>query len=843
MGVGMLFLLELSGHRPLPSLLLYPFAYLPPALFLYRLFFKTLLVQDFTLGPLGWVEVKTEDLIWLIIFWAYTLTSLSLGFSSLIKKARSSSSRRERLRTTFIIKAGILTTILGLITNMILPLIGRGPVPALAPIFLIIFSAATFTAVVRYRIMVIDPVITADKVLDLINDMVILLDNEHNIKSLNKSVCKTFGLKKDEPLNQKIFSVFPNIKEFLCNNKKNDHQIETYLWTERSEQIYVLLRVLPIKDQFGDKIGTLLVISDLRNVQNLMNEIEEHKRTQAQLLDLQKTLELRVEERTKRLVDLNRKLLLESQEKERLYDKLLKKEEIFRRVIEFYPDPAAIIDMRGEVLYLNQSFAGLLEILKDQPIFKFKSLQSFKGIHTEEMEIGQRFMHTTVFPISGEEEGFAIILKDVTELKMREIELKKAYERYHRILEEITDGYYETDLKGRFTFFNPSWARILGVLPEKLKGASYKNFIPQELHKDVFFTFNRVYETKIRIGSYKLTHLTPGGLRELELSISPVLDKEGNVVGFRGIGRDITEKVEGERLLKESEEKFRRLFETINHPIFLMERESILDCNPASEVVFKTERANIIGKTPFDFSPEYQPDGESSSEKGKHYIILAMQGERISFEWKHMRADKTLFDAHVTLDRLIIGGKIYLFAFVYDLTERKLLEERLRMSSITDELTALYNRRGFFEMGERMLRTASRLKKGIFLTFADLNGLKIINDTYGHQAGDIAIKEFGSLLKSIHRETDVVARIGGDEFVVLAMESDERVDSESILKRVKDELQKYNAQKKLKFELTASIGITRWEPGSDISMEDLIAEADRLMYMDKAKKFKTNTSK
>ncbi|MFN3535720.1 MAG: histidine kinase N-terminal 7TM domain-containing protein, partial [Desulfatiglandales bacterium] len=129
MGVGMLFLLELSGHRPLPSLLLYPLAYLPPALFLYRLFFKTLLVKDFTLGPLGWIEVKAEDTIWLIIFWAHTISSLSLGFFSLIKKARSSSLRRERLRTTFIIKAGILTTILGLITNMLLPLIGRGPVP------------------------------------------------------------------------------------------------------------------------------------------------------------------------------------------------------------------------------------------------------------------------------------------------------------------------------------------------------------------------------------------------------------------------------------------------------------------------------------------------------------------------------------------------------------------------------------------------------------------------------------------------------------------------------------------------------------------------------------------
>src|SRR5690606_3152575 len=109
-----------------------------------------------------------------------------------------------------------------------------------------------------------------------------------------------------------------------------------------------------------------------------------------------------------------------------------------------------------------------------------------------------------------------------------------------------------------------------------------------------------------------------------------------------------------------------------------------------------------------------------------------------------------------------------------DVTERRRHEENLRGMTLVDELTGLYNRRGFFALAEEQIRLARHGKRTLSLVFADLDGLKRINDILGHTAGDQAIFEAAAVLRQTFRESDVVARIGGDEFaaLVLAAEAD-----------------------------------------------------------------------
>ncbi|HKB71400.1 MAG TPA: CHASE3 domain-containing protein, partial [Thermoanaerobaculia bacterium] len=162
-----------------------------------------------------------------------------------------------------------------------------------------------------------------------------------------------------------------------------------------------------------------------------------------------------------------------------------------------------------------------------------------------------------------------------------------------------------------------------------------------------------------------------------------------------------------------------------------------------------------------------------------------------------------------------------------DLLGRRRAEEALRDLSMVDELTGLYNRRGFLIHAEDRVKFAARLGTREVLVFADVDGLKSINDTFGHFVGDEAITAAAGLLRSSFRDTDVVARIGGDEFVVLAlMDRDE--DVEVPIRSLRAAIQAWNAHAGMAFRLSMSVGTTYFEPGT--RLEELIAAADRKMY-------------
>ena len=161
--------------------------------------------------------------------------------------------------------------------------------------------------------------------------------------------------------------------------------------------------------------------------------------------------------------------------------------------------------------------------------------------------------------------------------------------------------------------------------------------------------------------------------------------------------------------------------------------------------------------------------------------------------------------------------------------ERQRLMAELQAQSMLDELTGLYNRRGFFKLAQQHVKMADRVKVGLILVYADLDGLKSINDTFGHPVGDRALKEVARILRQTFRESDVVARLGGDEFVVLALQ-DPSSDSTHIRRRVDENLQAYNEKEVLPFPLKLSVGICQYDYRVPQSIEEMLAMADRQMY-------------
>ncbi|MGH9575635.1 MAG: GGDEF domain-containing protein [Candidatus Acidiferrales bacterium] len=163
-----------------------------------------------------------------------------------------------------------------------------------------------------------------------------------------------------------------------------------------------------------------------------------------------------------------------------------------------------------------------------------------------------------------------------------------------------------------------------------------------------------------------------------------------------------------------------------------------------------------------------------------------------------------------------------------------ILERELRHLALTDDLTCLYNRRGFFASATQQLKLARRNGHQLLLFFCDLDNLKHINDSFGHREGDRALVRTADALESVFRDSDVMARVAGDEFAILAFEASSR-DQDAILHRIEKSLQRAN-QEEPRYMLSLSVGVARFNPAEDLSLADLMAEADRAMYEKKKTK-------
>ncbi len=172
---------------------------------------------------------------------------------------------------------------------------------------------------------------------------------------------------------------------------------------------------------------------------------------------------------------------------------------------------------------------------------------------------------------------------------------------------------------------------------------------------------------------------------------------------------------------------------------------------------------------------------------------------------------------------------------IQDISERKRAESALQSLSLVDELTGLYNRRGFLAVTEQYLESFQRSDNGLVVLYADLDGLKGINDSLGHLEGDRALVRTAEVLKEAFRSSDIIARLGGDEFVLLAgVGADE--SAESLMDRLQQKIALANAQRNRPYDLSISIGVAHYDPDEACTIEELMGRADRVMYEEKRKK-------
>lgn len=166
--------------------------------------------------------------------------------------------------------------------------------------------------------------------------------------------------------------------------------------------------------------------------------------------------------------------------------------------------------------------------------------------------------------------------------------------------------------------------------------------------------------------------------------------------------------------------------------------------------------------------------------------------------------------------------------------ERQRTRRMLHNLSLSDELTGLLNRRGFLSLAPKHVKIAERANWELLLFFIDLDELKAINDNFGHPEGDKALRTVATVLRETFRTSDVMARMGGDEFIVLAINaSDASIDA--ITARLQENVERYN-QNGTQYQVSISYGVARFNPQEKATLDEMIAQADRALYANKASK-------
>jgi diguanylate cyclase (GGDEF)-like protein/PAS domain S-box-containing protein len=479
---------------------------------------------------------------------------------------------------------------------------------------------------------------------------------------------------------------------------------------------------------------------------------------------------------------------------------------------------------------IENAFSGWQKLWHPEDAEKVKkAIQDHLDGKTEKYEIEHRLLHKDgswrhiltrgdlIKDDNGKPVRWVGTNLDLTHIKEMEEALRASEKKYREILSTIEESYYEVDLAGNFVFCNDSFCKDSGYSQDELMQGSYIKFFknPQE----VFQAYNRVYRTGIAEKAVDWPLITKDG-REIivEGSIALRRDEAGNPIGFRGIARDITERRLAEEKLHDYEKLQQLLMnmatDLINVPLEKVD-QAINEMLGAVGDFAKVDRAYIF-KHDYNrrvttnthewcaegITPEIDNLQEFPFERFIEFLETNQKGEIVNIpdvaRMPATHAMRSLFEAQgiqslillplfsedvntgfvgfdaVKQKKIFTDQEINLLKVLAEITSnvmaRQKAEANIRHISFHDQLTGLYNRH-YLEIEMARLNTKRQLPLAVIM--ADVNGLKLVNDTYGHGKGDEMLKTAATIIKNSCREEDIIARWGGDEFVILLPQTTE----------------------------------------------------------------------
>jgi diguanylate cyclase (GGDEF)-like protein/PAS domain S-box-containing protein len=413
------------------------------------------------------------------------------------------------------------------------------------------------------------------------------------------------------------------------------------------------------------------------------------------------------------------------------------------------------------------------------------------------------------------------ILSDIPERKAAE----EALQKLASIVEFSQDAIIEKNMDGVITSWNRAAEKLYGYTPAEAVGRDLSFLLPLERQAEIRAIVERV-QSGSPIECLETQRLTKdGSLIDVSLSISPIRDASGRVTGAWAIARDITHRkhAEEQSILQSA------ALEAAANAIVITDHEgTIVWVNRAFTTMTGYSKEEVLGK-----NPRVLKSGEQSESYYANLWSTISSGEVWKGEIVNRRKDGTTYTEEMTITPITRDAgnpaNRYFIAIKQDVTQRKAAEERVQFLAYYDALTGLPNRTLLQDRLAKALAGARRQKDKVALLFLDLDRFKDINDSLGHSLGDLFLQEVAERLKSWGREQDTVARLSGDEFLIVLTRIKDVPDAAIAAERFMDTMTAEFVVQGHSLSIGCSVGISIY-PEHGVDVETLIKNADAAMY-------------
>ncbi|WP_031386117.1 diguanylate cyclase domain-containing protein [Desulfonatronum thiodismutans] len=560
----------------------------------------------------------------------------------------------------------------------------------------------------------------------------------------------------------------------------------------------------------------------------------------------QRTAELR--SRTMELEEVNSKLLAEITERKRVEKLIAKAKKEWETTFDSVSDHVSIVGPDFRFLRVNKTLAahhgmhpremigmlclGIIGCMDlGASICPHKTFIEEAGksareqiIHCQELDQWD-YLSTTPLYNDGEYIGTLLVYRDVTERVRTEKALKESENRFRLLAENATDMVTRLSPGGDFIYVSPSCQTILGFAPQTLVGKSLFDFI----HSDCTSKAAACLREETCRFVCRM-HTISDAYVWLDISTKLLRDaKTGVILEVQASSRDITEAIHAQEALQRSNEKFSKAFHTSldGFAIVNIDNATVLEANPSFAQTLDLDHGKLVG-----MSLESLPCWLTKADQQRLRRELDDKREVRDFEAiLHTLGGEEVF-VQLSASFLELQQEPCIIYSLKNITSQKLAEKEIKFMAMHDQLTGLPNRRLFLDRFEQTLNRARRYGEKACLMFVDLDAFKEINDEMGHQIGDAVLKETAMRLEKCVRKSDTVARIGGDEFVLILGGQVEAQQVENVARKITRELSKDIVAFGYQCAISASIGISLF-PGDGQSLDVLMQKADAAMYQAK----------
>jgi diguanylate cyclase (GGDEF)-like protein/PAS domain S-box-containing protein len=419
--------------------------------------------------------------------------------------------------------------------------------------------------------------------------------------------------------------------------------------------------------------------------------------------------------------------------------------------------------------------------------------------------------------------GFFIMVLDITERHHAEVALKRSEQRIRTIADNVPSLIARFDRDYRYTFANAHYQRWFG-LDESPAGKTVLEVFGQRVFDEVRPRLDEALAGREVVFDHRTSR--SGAPEHLQIHYLPDRDEAGQVTGIYGLVMDRTEQRRAQERIEASERQLRAV--TDNLPVLITyvdADETLRFMNATFHDWLGVDLDKAIDR------PLVEVVGAEHYAARREHLHAALAGRRVEFEVvsETLTGPRNLQTVYIP-DLRADGSARGVFTLATDVTALKNVERQLHRLARIDTLTGLANRRQFDELLEQALARYRRAKRPLALIFLDIDHFKTINDTHGHGVGDAVLKAFATRLQASLRETDVAARLSGDEFVVILdglVASDEAVGVATKLLQAIRVPMAFGGQQ---LDVSASMGLAWLDGQVEVDAQALMLRADRALY-------------